>query len=44
MSKKEMEKNLSYGDCNNLFCFFRDVLESTLQSVEKSIDLIVKKD
>ena len=44
MSKKEMEKNLNYGDCNNLFCFFRDVLESTLQSVEKSIDLIVKKD
>ncbi len=44
MSKKEMEKNLNYGDCNNLFCFFGDVLESALQSVEKSIDFIVKKD
>jgi len=39
-----MEKNLNYGDCNNLFCFFSDVLKSTLQGVEKSIDLIVKKD
>lgn len=44
MSKKQMEKNLNYGDCNNIFCFFGDVLESALQKVEKSIDAIVKKD
>jgi len=39
-----MEKNLNYGDCNNIFCFFGDVFESALQTIEKSIDSIVKKD
>ena len=44
MSKKQMEKNLNYGDCNNLFCFFSDILESFGERVEKTIDSIVKKD
>ena len=39
-----MEKNLNYGDCNNLFCFFSDILESFRERVEKTIDSIVKKD
>jgi hypothetical protein len=44
MSKNQMEKNLDYGDCNNVFCFFVNVLESVGERVEKTIDSIVKKD
>ncbi len=44
MSKKQIEENLNYGDSNNLFCFFSDMLENVSKRVEKSIDEIVKKD
>ena len=44
MSKKQIEENLNYGDCNSLFCFFNDMLENVSKRVEKSIDEIVKKD
>jgi hypothetical protein len=44
MSEKQMEKNLDYGDCNNLFCFFSDLLANVGEKLEKSIDATVKKD
>ncbi len=44
MSKKQIEKNLNYGDSNNLFCFFGDHFKSLDETIEKSIDEIVKKD
>ena len=39
-----MEKNLNYGDSNNLFCFFSDLLANVGEKLEKSIDATVKKD
>jgi hypothetical protein len=27
MSKKQMEKELNYGDCNNLLCFFGNIFK-----------------
>ena len=44
MSKKQMEKNLDYGDCNNLICFASNILETTMDKLEKGIDFILKKD
>lgn len=44
MSEKQMEKNLNYGDCNNLFCFFSDMLANVGETIEKTIDKVVKKD
>jgi hypothetical protein len=44
MSEKQMEKNLNYGDCNNLFCFFSDMLADVRERLEKSIDGTIKKD
>jgi hypothetical protein len=43
MSKKEIEKNLDYGDCNNLFCFINDIFIQIGESVEKTIDKILNK-
>ena len=43
MSQKEIEKNLNYGDCNNLFYFFSDVLAGVSEKVEKTLDKIIKK-
>jgi len=37
MSKKQFEENLNYGDCNNIFCFFNNVLESVVEGVENTI-------
>ena len=37
MSKKQFEENLNYGDCNNLFCFFNNVLERVREGVENTI-------
>jgi len=42
MSKKQFEENLNYGDCNNLFCFFSDLLQGISEKVEKTIDKIIK--
>jgi|GEM_PF-2919528 hypothetical protein len=44
MSKKQMEKNLDYGDCNNLICFAGSILETTMDKLEKGIDFLLKKD
>jgi len=44
MSKKQMEQNLNYGDSNNLFCFFSDLLKRLDETIEKSIDATLKKD
>jgi len=30
MSKKQMEKELNYGDCNNLLCFFSNIFKEGL--------------
>jgi hypothetical protein len=30
MSKKEIEKNLDFGDCNNLFSFVVETLKNVL--------------
>ena len=30
MSKKQMEKELNYGDCNNLFCFCSSILKEVM--------------
>jgi len=38
MSKKQFEENLNYGDVNNLFCFFSDILEGISKVVENTID------
>jgi hypothetical protein len=43
MSEKQMEKNLDYGDCNNLFCFFSDLFKGLGETIEKSIDATAKK-
>ena len=43
MSKKQFEESLNYGDCNNIFCFFVNVLESVGETIEKTIDKVVKK-
>ena len=37
MSKKEFERNLDYGDCNNIFCIFNNLLESVVEGVENTI-------
>jgi hypothetical protein len=48
MSKKEMEKNLSYGDCFNFFGTLSSLLVETVGSVketiEKTFDKKLKKD
>ena len=33
-----MEKELNYGDCNNLFCFFNDLLERVSEKMKQTID------
>ena len=38
MSKKQMEKELNYGDCNNIFCFFDDLLERVSEKMKQDID------
>ena len=38
MSKKEMEKNLDYGDCNNIFCFFGNLFQGISEIIENTID------
>jgi len=38
MSKKQMEKELNYGDCNNIFCFFDDLLERVSEKMKQNID------
>ena len=43
MSEKQMEKNLSYGDCFNFFGNFFSTLLG-VKEVEKSIDTTIKKD
>jgi len=43
MSKKQIEKELNYGDCNNIFCFFSNLLESVVERVENNIDKESKK-
>jgi hypothetical protein len=43
MSKKQFEESLNYGDSNNLFCFFCDVLEGVSKIIENSIDKNKKK-
>jgi hypothetical protein len=42
MSKKQFEENLNYGDSNNLFCFFSDLLQSVHEGIENTIDKIIK--
>ena len=42
MNKKEMEKNLNYGDCNNIISVFGDIFETTC--IKKDIDSKIKKD
>ena len=37
MSKKQFEENLNYGDCNNIFCFFGNILERVCEGVENTI-------
>ena len=37
MSKKQFEENLNYGDCNNIFCFFGNILENIAIGVENTI-------
>jgi hypothetical protein len=44
MSEKQMEKNLNYGDCNNVFNFLGNFLEGVTNAVEKTIDKAIKKD
>lgn len=44
MSKKQIEENLNYGDCNSLLCFFNDMLENVGEKLKKSIDATIKKD
>ena len=43
MSKKQFEESLNYGDCNNLFFFFNNILSETSEKIEKSIDKIIEK-
>lgn len=35
MSEKQMEKNLDYGDSNNLFYFFSDIFKSFIDIDKK---------
>ena len=42
MSEKQFEDNLNYGDSNNLFCFFSDLLGGVSQKIEKTIDKVIK--
>lgn len=42
MSEKQFEDNLNYGDSNNLFCFFNDLLQSVHEGIENTIDKIIK--
>jgi hypothetical protein len=37
MSKKQMEKELNYGDCNNLLCFFGNFFKEVV-GVNKEVD------
>ena len=43
MSKKEMEKNLEYGDCFNFFGTLSSLLVEVVGNVEKIIDKTKKK-
>ena len=39
MSKKQMEKELNYGDCNNLLCFFGNIFKEVVGvRVNKEVD------
>lgn len=39
MSKKQMEKELNYGDCNNLFCFCGNIFKEVVGvAVNKEVD------
>ena len=38
-----MEKNLDYGDCNNIICIVGSFLELTMDKLEKGIDFVLKK-
>ena len=42
MSEKQFEENLNYGDCNNIFCFFNNILGEVSEKIEKTIDKIIK--
>lgn len=44
MSKKQMEKELNYGDCNNIFCFFSNFFEGVSELTQNDIDKESKKD
>ena len=37
MSKKQMEKELNYGDCNNIFCFCGNIFKEVI-GVKKEVD------
>jgi hypothetical protein len=37
MSKKQMEKELNHGDCNNLLCFFGNIFKEVV-GVKKEVD------
>ena len=38
-----MEKELNYGDCNNIFCFFSNLFEDTSEITQNDIDKESKK-
>ena len=38
-----MEKELNYGDCNNIFCFFSDLFEGASEIIQNDIDKESKK-
>ena len=43
MSKKQMEKELNYGYCNNIFCFFSNLFEGNSEITQNDIDKESKK-
>ena len=42
MSKKEMEKNLDYGDCNNIICIVGQFIDVAMEKLEKTFDKVLK--
>jgi len=38
-----MEKNLDYGDCNNIICIVGNFLELTMEKLEETLDKVLKK-
>ena len=39
MSKKQMEKELNYGDCNNILCVFGNIFKEVVGvRVNKEVD------